>query len=219
LTIVTQLAKEQPDNETWQSDLSDVHDKLGDALREQGDLAGALREFRARLAIDAALAEKEPTNADRQRDLAGANERIGLALEAQGDLVGALTASQAALEIQRQLYARDSDPKAKAALVDALGENSFYLLFNRRAEEAAACAEEALSLDPSAVWIETNRAHAYLFLGRYERAKAIYLENKDKLLNDGRTFAKAVNDDFAMFRKNGIEIPAMHEIEVLLSAA
>ena len=97
-------------------------------------------------------------------------------------MVGALTASEAALKIQRQVYASRQDPTAKAALVNALGENSFYLLFNRRAEEAAARAEEALSLDPSAVWIETNRAHAYLFLGRYEQAKAIYLENKDKLL-------------------------------------
>jgi predicted Zn-dependent protease len=99
------------------------------------------------------------------------------------------------------------------------------LLFNRRAPEAAKWAEEALALDPSAVWIETNRAHAYLFLGRIDEAKAIYLDNKaiyldnkDKRVPGGRTFATAVIDDFEMFRKNGIDIPAMHEIETLLSS-
>jgi hypothetical protein len=34
-------------NGTWQSELSRVHNNIGDVLSEQGDSAGALREFRA----------------------------------------------------------------------------------------------------------------------------------------------------------------------------
>jgi tetratricopeptide (TPR) repeat protein len=346
-------------NEDWQIDLAFSHDRLGDALQAQRDLAAALQEYRARLTVDAALADKDPTNDDRERDLGNAHNKIGFVLKAQGNSAGAadehraaltileelaakgpsnndwqndvsitrgwlgdarkrpvtrrrtaripgapvdrsgassenqvtslssvncstpteggicavrarrdkgqklssgshryrqrtcsagvrrwdwlgtladllrqlsnvlldasdradaLTSSEEALKIRRQLYAAGPPPVFKDELVDALGATSFYLLFSRRAEEAAERAAEALSLDPSVVWIETNRAHAYLFLGRFDEAKAIYLDNKDKLVPGGRTFAKAVIDDFEMFRKNGIDIPAMHEIETLLSS-
>jgi tetratricopeptide (TPR) repeat protein len=266
LTILEELAAKDPSNNDRQNDVSITRGWLGDALQATGDLAGALREFRACLSIDLALAAKNPSDFPLQRKLLDAHSKVAFVLYAQGEIKGAeaefreaidiakervqqasgdadwlgrladlltqlssvlldasdradaLTSSEEALKIRRQLYAAGPTPVFKDELVDALGTTSFYLLFSRRAEEAAERAAEALSLDPSVVWIETNRAHAYLFLGRFDEAKVIYLDNKDKRVPGGRTFAKAVIDDFEMFRKNGIDIPAMHEIETLLSS-
>ena len=218
LAIAEALAAKSPADSGRQRELASAHNKVGYVLSAQHDMTGAASEFRA--AADAARhgAEQEAASTDWQGILVAALIGLGAAELEAGDRTGALIASEEALKTQRLLYAAGSTPQAKEALVQALGQNSFVLLFNRRAPEAAKWAEEALALDPSAVWIETNRAHAYLFLGRFDEAKAIYLDNKDKRVPGGRTFATAVIDDFEMFRKNGIDIPAMHEIETLLSS-
>ena len=218
LAIAEALAAKSPADSGRQRELASAHNKVGYVLSAQHDMTGAASEFRA--AADAARhgAEQEAASTDWQGILVAALIGLGAAELEAGDRTGALIASEEALKTQRLLYAAGSTPQAKEALVQALGQNSFVLLFNRRAPEAAKWAEEALALDPEAVWIETNRAHAYLFLGRFDEAKAIYLDNKDKRVPGGRTFATAVIDDFEMFRKNGIDIPAMHEIETLLSS-
>jgi hypothetical protein len=90
------------------------------------------------------------------------------------------------------------------------------LLFNRHPQDALDRAEEALKLDPAAVWIETNVAHALLFLNRFDEAKAVYLKYKNTRVDDGRLFSAAVKDDFAQFRKFGIDTTNMKRIEALL---
>jgi tetratricopeptide (TPR) repeat protein len=120
------------------------------------------------------------------------------------------------VEICRLRYASVQSDGNKSALAEALGVVSYHLLFANRSSDALAAAKEALSLDPSAAWIETNRAHALLFLGRFDEAEAVYLEHKDKPLSDTRNFAQAVKDDFVEFRKFGIDTPDMKRIEVLL---
>ena len=91
------------------------------------------------------------------------------------------------------------------------------LLFNKRPSDALAAAEEAASSDPAALGIEINRAHALLFLDRFEVAKLIYIGNGDKPIDQSKTFAQAVRDDFAEFRKYGIDNPRMKEIETLFT--
>ena len=63
------------------------------------------------------------------------------------------------------------------------------------------------------MWIETNRARALLFLGRFHEAEAVYLEHKDKPLSDTRNFVQAVKADFVDFRKFGIDTLEMKRIE------
>jgi hypothetical protein len=107
----------------------------------------------------------------------------------------------------------------KSQLVGALGALSFALLLNHRAGDALVAAEEALSLDPAALWVETNRAHALLFFGRLEEAKAIYVGYRDRLIFEHKTFAQAVTEDLSEFRKYGIDTPEMKDIDALLSPA
>jgi hypothetical protein len=62
---------------------------------------------------------------------------------------------------------------------------------------------------------ETNRAHALMFLGRGEEAKALYLAHKGKPLpgQHGRLWERAIALDFAEFRKAGLTHPMMADIE------
>jgi hypothetical protein len=65
--------------------------------------------------------------------------------------------------------------------------------------------------------IKGNLAHGYLFDNQFEKAKAIYLENKDAKLQDGRAFSQAVLDDFKDFQEAGITHPDMGKIKALLT--
>ena len=91
-------------------------------------------------------------------------------------------------------------------------------LFNRKPHESIAASLKALELSPDhAVMIKGNLAHAYLFDNRFEKAKALYLENKDAKLHDGRAFSQAVLDDFKDFQEAGITHPDMEKIKALLT--
>ncbi|PYK13990.1 MAG: hypothetical protein DME65_00155, partial [Verrucomicrobia bacterium] len=63
----------------------------------------------------------------------------------------------------------------------------------------------------------TNLAHGYLFDNQFEKAKTIYLENKNAKLHDGRAFSQAVLDDFRQFQEGGITDPNMEKIKALLT--
>src|SRR4029077_3525751 len=95
-----------------------------------------------------------------------------------------------------------------------------YQLFNRKPRETIAASLKALKLSPdTAVIIKTKLADGYLFDNQFDKAKAIYLENKDAKLRDSeRTFSQVVLDDFKEFQEAGITHPDMDKITALLTA-
>ena len=94
----------------------------------------------------------------------------------------------------------------------------WYQLFNRKPRESITASLKALELSPDeAVMINGNLAHGYLFDNQFDKAKAIYLENKDAKLHDGRAFSQAVLDDFKEFQEAGITHPDMEKIKALLT--
>jgi tetratricopeptide (TPR) repeat protein len=97
-------------------------------------------------------------------------------------------------------------------------ELAWNQLLNRKPREAIAASLKALKLSPAnAAMIKTNLAHGYLLDNQFDKAKAIYLENRDaQLLNDGRTFNEVVLDDFSELEKAGITHPDMEKIKALM---
>ena len=79
---------------------------MGVILQAQGDLAGALKVYKAERSIMEQLVEG-PTNTYWQRDLSVSLSKVGNILQAQGDLTGALADYQAALAIMKKLTALD----------------------------------------------------------------------------------------------------------------
>jgi tetratricopeptide (TPR) repeat protein len=92
----------------FQPNIAASYDRIGDVLVAQGDLPGALVEFRAGMAIRKALADADAGNAGWRRDLSVSHNNIGDVLVAQGDLPGALGEFRAGMAIHKALA--DADP-------------------------------------------------------------------------------------------------------------
>ncbi|HEX3620371.1 MAG TPA: tetratricopeptide repeat protein, partial [Candidatus Udaeobacter sp.] len=159
----------------------------------------------------------------------------------KGDLEGAIADYNRGIELNpkdSKAYHYRADVHAKnkeydAAVMDTLkaielepNNGGYYLdlgwyqLFNRKPREAIAASLKALELSPDdAVMIKTNLAHGYLFDNQFDRAKTIYLENKNAKLRDGkRTFSQAALDDFKELQDAGITCPDIEKIKALLTS-
>ena len=156
-----------------------------------------------------------------------------------GDVNGAITDFNQAVELDpryanayhNRAYAKVKKKQYAAAIEDIQRaiqldpkNGDYYLslgwhqLFNRKPRESIAASLKALELSPDhALIINGNLAHAYLFDNQFDKAKAIYLENKDTTLHDGRAFSQSVLDDFKEFQEAGITHPDMEKIKALLT--
>ena len=97
---------------------------------------------------------------------------------------------------------------------------AWYYLFDRNPREAIAASFKALELSPrDAAMIKVTLAHSYLFDNQFDKAKAIYLENKNaKLHDDDRSFSQAVLDDFNELAEGGVTHPDMEQIKALFTS-
>jgi uncharacterized protein YecT (DUF1311 family) len=139
--------------------------------------------------------------------------------------------------IEAETYSDRADAEAKEKRYDAAVQDlqkaialdpkngeyyndlGWYQLFNRKPRESTAASLKALELSPDdAVLIKGNLAHAYLFDNQFDKAKALYLENRDARIDDERTFKQAVLDDFKEFEDAGITHPDMEKIKSLLAS-
>ena len=81
--------------------------------------------------------------------------------------------------------------------------------------KALAVADRAHALFPNNLKIESNRAHALMFMARDEEAKALYLAHKGKPVPqaDNKLWEQAIADDFTEFQKAGLTHPMMADVE------
>lgn len=97
--------KRSPANTQWQRCLAASHQRIGDLLQVQGNLARALDAYRAAMVVRQRLVVADPENADWQRDLAVSHERIGDVRVRQGDLAGAMESYRTQMETMTCLVA------------------------------------------------------------------------------------------------------------------
>ncbi len=102
--------------------------------------------------------------------------------------------------------------------VSALGNLSWFALMAGLPDEALIAADRALSLAPEAAWIDANRAHALLFLGRLDEAKSAYMRQRGgaflKTLDE--TWDEVIAQDFDQLAKAGFRHSEMDAIVVSL---
>jgi tetratricopeptide (TPR) repeat protein len=217
------LAKADPTNVGWQQNLSASHFNIGDVLRAQGDLPAALESFRASLTITERLAKADPGNARWQSDLSQSlNKNAGVQIAA-GKREEGLANYSKSLAILEKLAAvieaaeTESGGKTGSATVGALGNVSWQAVLARDYAKALSAADRALSIMPNALWIELNRAHALMFLGRTGEARRLYLaHSKEKIAEVNKPWKQAVAEDFAELRNAGVTDPLMPKIEMAL---
>ncbi|HUK31722.1 MAG TPA: tetratricopeptide repeat protein, partial [Candidatus Acidoferrum sp.] len=97
---------------------------------------------------------------------------------------------------------------------------SWYQLFTRDFTGALASTDagEKLKANEADLHIDTNRAHALLFLGRTADADAIYLGNKGKKIatDSDQTWNEVVLQDFDDLEKGGLTSPEFARLRKLL---
>ena len=134
-----------------------------------------------------------------------------------GKYADALTlASRLAAKIEKTETASAGQPGAKTA--GALVSVAWHSLLAHNFKEALSASNRAHALAPTNLYVETNRAHALLFSGRFGPAHALYLAHKGQpmSLTDDRMWEDAIADDFEALRKAGLERPAFGKIDAEL---
>jgi hypothetical protein len=108
---------------------------------------------------------------------------------------------------------RDSKPGEQTAR--ALSGVIGFALFAKDYTKALTVADRAHALFPDDTGIESNRAHALMFLGHDEEAKALYLAHKKEHVSGeiNKLWEQVIAEDFAQFRKAGLTSPMMADIE------
>jgi tetratricopeptide (TPR) repeat protein len=224
LTIADRLAKSDPGNTDWQRDLAVSYAKLGDVQHVQDNLPAALTSYQAVFAIADRLAKSDPGNAGWQRDLAVSYEKIGSVQEAQDNLPAALTSYQASLAIREHLGVLDHSnaqwQNDLYVVIVRIGNLAYGFLLTHDFARALQAADQAVSALPDEIILYTNQAHALMFLGRTDEARAVYLKYRgQKIVQSGKSWEAVVLEDFAELRKSGLANPLMDEIEKVFTSA
>jgi TPR repeat protein len=136
----------------------------------------------------------------------------------------AFTTARYAEALQRQealaakLEAEETKRNGKPGVQTApqLNQVIWYALFAKEFTKALTVADRSHALFPDNLLIETNRAHALMFMERREEAKALYLARKGQPMSeqDNRLWEDVIINDFAELRsKAGLTHPTMADIE------
>jgi TPR repeat protein len=117
-----------------------------------------------------------------------------------------------AAKVEADETKRDGKPGEQVAT--ELNQVLWYALFAKEFTKALTVADRAHTLFPNNLSIETNRAHALMFMGHDEEAKALYLAHKGEVRDlSGKLREQIIAEDFADFRKAGLTHPMMADIE------
>ena len=119
---------------------------------------------------------------------------------------------QEALAAKREAEETKRDGKPGEQTAEELRTVAWYALFTKDFPKALSVADRSHALFPDSLSVETNRAHALMFLERGEEFKALYLAHKGALMSDG-FWERVIAEDFAEFRKAGLTHPMMADIE------
>lgn len=90
------------------------------------------------------------------------------------------TINEERLPMLKKRYQKDAKTYQKD-YARALNDQSLQGIYVSQLEKSESYAREALSIDSTQIWINSNLAAAMLFQGKYEEAEAIYLQYKHEL--------------------------------------
>lgn len=191
--------------------------RIGASLRSEGKSDDALARYREAFGIVQPLLDKEPQNTQWLRCVSITQREIGVALHDSGNLDDALAAYKVAIAAAQTLVKNDAaDTQAKDELdtpAAGIGGLAYKFILASEFAKALDAADFAIALEPDAIWMQGNRAHALMFLGKVDQAREIYLRYRGQKSNGDKLWEADVKDDFADLRKHGLTNPLMDEIE------
>jgi len=124
-------------------------------------------------------------------------------------------ALQEALAAKVEAVETKGERKPGKETAGILNTVAWYALLASEFPKALMVADRSHALFPDDLPIESNRAHALMFLGREDASRALYLAHKGKRISGpgGQLWESVILEDFAVFRKAGLTHPMMADIE------
>ncbi len=136
----------------------------------------------------------------------------------------ALESYRAALDIVQHLISNDRSnaqwQKDLQFCVGRIGLAAWNAVLTSDFAMAIDAADQAIGLAPEATWLYAIRAHALMFAGRVDEARALYLKYRgEKNVMAGKSWDAVIIEGFAALKKAGLVSPLMDEIERQFSSA
>ncbi len=143
---------------------------------------------------------------------------VQAAVEAKDYARAAKLQAELAQAIEKYEVAESGKPGAATA--GALLSASWYHLFAKQFKAALESSERAMRFQPDLPVYATNHAHALMFLGREEDARALYRKYKGQRTMEGRgLWEEEILNDFNELEKAKLKDPLMNEIRAEFAAA
>jgi TPR repeat protein len=133
--------------------------------------------------------------------------------ETAGRYAEALPMEEAlAAKVETEETKREGKPGRQTAR--QLNQVVWDALFAKEFTKALTVADRSHTLFPNNLGIEPNRAHALMFMGHDEEAKALYLAHKGEVVKQyNKLWERLIAEDYAEFREQGLTHPMMADIE------
>ncbi|MGH6767580.1 MAG: tetratricopeptide repeat protein [Xanthobacteraceae bacterium] len=218
LAVDRETYRRHPETERQLLDMAWTLNKVGDFQRRLKDLPGARKSFEEMLEFERKLLARSPADKERNRKLHDGLSKLAQLLVEMDDIPAAkqtydamFQADERWLAIARERHTKSANADTRSDLVQAYGDAGWNALLSGRSKLSVQYCEAALKLDGTRTWIRVNLGHAYLFLGRIEDAKKVYIAVRDidRSADGKRKYSHEIRDDFVLFRKLGIGVPAM----------
>ena len=200
LEIRRRLATSNP--QAYEPNLAATSLNYGLLNLKQKKYAEAIPMFEIALNIYRRLAQNNPVQQEFYEISLYSLSMLYLAVD---NYTSACQINQEWLPVLKKKYEEDKDGLRKD-YAEALGNQSFYVLFMKKYTEAERYAREGLMVDSTMHWIVSNLASALLFQGKYAEAEILYRQYKDEL-------REGVLEDFKRFAEAEI-IPKKYEADV-----
>jgi eukaryotic-like serine/threonine-protein kinase len=217
LAIRQKLAASDKDNLQWARDVAIAENQIGRVQLVAGKLDESLAAYQQAFGIEQKLVAQDKSNVEWLSDLCNSDLAIGLVQARQDKLDDAGKSFHDGLSIaEAQLKASPSNVRWQRDFqhgVRLLGVLANGYVDDGKFALALTTAEEAIGLSPNQIWINAERAHALMFLGRTDEARAIYLQYRgQKNVKDSTSWEQLVLSDFDEFRNDKLTNPLMDEI-------
>ena len=210
---------------------TDAYNMRGLERKSQGDLDGAIDDYSHAIQLDpnnASFCNNRGEAKQQKGDLDGAITDYTSVIELSAlDSTDSRNLLVDGYRERAEIYAKKRNYGAATKDIDkaiqVLGPGNQYLgsfysflgryqLFDRKPREAISSLLEALKLSPDDVQgINIDLAHAYLFDNQFQKAKTLYLKNKDS--------SEDVVNDFKELQDAGVNHPDIAKIRALLPRA
>ncbi|MEZ5878749.1 MAG: TIR domain-containing protein [Tepidamorphaceae bacterium] len=196
----------------WRRALMIAGERLGNAAYTLGQTQRALTAFEAALAHARTLARTATATGGGLDDLSRLMRSTTLAAASLNGNGDAARRAQAAVDDFRQTASASGAEDIAGYEAPLLSDAAWFQLLNGEFGLALASSREAAALAPDAVLYQSNLAHALMFTGEVDAARAIYLAHLDAETIGGMNWQAYITSDFDALRAAGYDHALMAEI-------